>query len=251
LLAAAGVATGAWWAHGPLGVPVVWAALAAAAIAAAANAWNDVADIAIDRRAHPERPLPSGAISARQASRFAWTAALVGLVLSLAAAPALAWFTAAVLVVARGYSPWLKGAGLPGNLVVALLASMPFLYGAWVVGRPRDGALLVVIAAPLHFAREVAKDLDDAEADAPWRRTLPVVYGARGARGIVVAAAVLFLCALVWPAAGAPVFALALVPAVALSLAAAGTAVRGRRGSPGLFKAAMVCAMLAVIAARP
>jgi 4-hydroxybenzoate polyprenyltransferase len=133
----------------------------------------------------------------------------------------------------------------------ALLASMPFLYGAWVVGRPRDGALLVVIAAPLHFAREVAKDLDDAEADAPWRRTLPVVYGARGARGIVVAAAVLFLCALVWPAAGAPVFALALVPAVALSLAAAGTAVRGRRGSPGLFKAAMVCAMLAVIAARP
>jgi geranylgeranylglycerol-phosphate geranylgeranyltransferase len=251
LLAAAGVATGAWWAHGPLGVPVVWAALAAAPIAAAANAWNDVADIAIDRRAHPDRPLPSGAISARQASRFAWTAALVGLVLSLAAAPALAWLTAAVLVVARGYSPWLKGAGLPGNLVVALLASMPFLYGAWVVGRPRDGALLVVIAAPLHFAREVAKDLDDAEADAPWRRTLPVVYGARGARGIVVAAAVLFLCALVWPAAGAPVFALALVPAVALSLAAAGTAVRGRRGSPGLFKAAMVCAMLAVIAARP
>jgi hypothetical protein len=36
-----------------------------------------------------------------------------------------------------------------------------------------------------------------------------------------------------------------------LSIAGAGAAVRGRPGGPTLFKAAMVCAMLAVIAARP
>ena len=251
VLAAGGVAIGAWWAHGPLGASVAWAALAAAAIAAAANAWNDVADVEIDRTAHPDRPIPRGAVSLRDAEWFAWGAASVAVPLALAASPALALLTVPVLMLARAYSPRLKRAGLPGNVAVAVLASLPFLYGAWAVGRPVDGALLAAIAAPLHFAREVAKDLDDAAADAPWRRTLPIVYGARGARWVVVLAAVLFLLALGWPAARAPLFALALVPAVALSLAATGAAVRGRRGSPRLFKAAMVCAMLAVLAARP
>ena len=90
VLAAGGVAIGAWWAHGPLGASVAWAALAAAAIAAAANAWNDVADVEIDRTAHPDRPIPRGAVSLRDAEWFAWGAASVAVPLALAASPALA-----------------------------------------------------------------------------------------------------------------------------------------------------------------
>ena len=251
LLAAAGVAVGAWWAHGPIGVPVAWAGLAAIAITAAANAWNDVADVAIDRVAHPARPLPSGALTPDAASRFAWGAAALALPLAYAAEPALAALTVPVLALAYLYSARLKRAGVLGNAVVAVLASLPFLYGAWAAERPAAGAMLAGIAVPLHFAREIAKDLDDSSADAGWRRTIPLAYGPRTARVAVAVAAVLFLMALTPPAVRAPVFALALVPAVALSLAGAGIAARGRPGSPRLFKAAMVCAMLAVLAARP
>jgi geranylgeranylglycerol-phosphate geranylgeranyltransferase len=251
LLAAGGVAVGAWWAHGTVDAPVLWAGLAAIAITAAANAWNDVADVAIDRRAHPERPLPRGALMPGDATRFAWSSAALAVPLAYAAAPALAALTLPVLALARAYSPLLKRAGLLGNVAVAALASLPFLYGAWAAGRPRAGVLLAAIAMPLHLAREIAKDVDDAAADAPWRRTVPVVHGVRFARLAVGTAAALFLIALVSPATRAPLFALALVPAAALSLAGAGATARGRRGAPMLFKAAMVCAMLAVLVARP
>lgn len=249
--AAAGVAVGAWWAHGRIDGAVMWAAVAAIAITIAANAWNDVADLAIDRIAHPDRPLPLGAVTPREATRLAWFAAVAAVPLAWAALPALALVTAGVLVLARLYSPHLKRLGLLGNVVVAVVASLPFLYGAWAAGHPDRGAVLAGIAVPLHFAREVAKDLDDVAGDAAWRRTLPLVHGARRARLVVALAATGFLLALAWPAARAPLFALALLPAIALSLAGTGAAVRGRRGGPLLFKAAMVCAMLAVIAARP
>lgn len=251
LTAAAGVVVGAWWAHARIGASVGWAAVAAIAITVAANAWNDVADVEIDRIAHPSRPLPAGAMTPRQAMAMAWTAAALSVPLAWLATPGLSVLTLAVLAMARAYSPFLKRSGLAGNLVVAVVASLPFLYGAWAVGQPTRGLALVAIAVPLHLAREVAKDLDDVEGDAAWRRTLPVAHGARRARLVLGAAASTFLLALAWPAARAPLFALALVPAVALSLAATRVAMRGQRGGPTLFKAAMVCAMLAVIAARP
>src|SRR5476649_1331353 len=54
LTAAAGVVVGAWWA-GWGGVenaqPIALAALAAIALTAAANSWNDIADVDIDRLA--------------------------------------------------------------------------------------------------------------------------------------------------------------------------------------------------------
>lgn len=251
LIAAAGVVVGVWWARGEFGGAVAWAALTAVAITVAANAWNDVADLEIDRVAHPTRPLPSGALTPREATWVAWGAAAIAVPLAWLASPRISLLTVAVLAIAYIYSPHLKRTGLPGNAVVAAVASLPFLYGAWAAGHPERGAVLVAIAVPLHFAREVAKDLDDVAGDAEWRRTLPVTHGARRAKMVIAAAAVAFLLALAWPAARAPLFALSLVPAIALSLAGTRAAVRGRRGGPTLFKAAMVCAMLAVIAARP
>jgi geranylgeranylglycerol-phosphate geranylgeranyltransferase len=250
-LAAAGVLVGAWWARAPLDGNVGWAALAAVAITVAANAWNDIADVDIDRVVHPDRPLPRGTLTIRQARAVAWAAAGAAIPLSVIAHPWLGAVTALVLVLAYAYSDHFKRAGLAGNVVVAVLASLPFLYGAWAVGQPARGALLVAIAAPLHFAREVAKDLDDAEGDAPHRRTIPLAGGVPIARAVVALGSAAFLAMLAWPAASSPAFALALVPAAAFALIATGSALRGRRGSPRLFKAAMVCAMLAVIAARP
>jgi geranylgeranylglycerol-phosphate geranylgeranyltransferase len=77
LTAAAGVLVGAWWAGWGSASAIALAALAAIALTATANAWNDLADIEIDRVAHPERPLPSGALTPAAAEQIAMAAATV------------------------------------------------------------------------------------------------------------------------------------------------------------------------------
>jgi geranylgeranylglycerol-phosphate geranylgeranyltransferase len=251
LLAATGVAFGAWWVGWGDGARIALAALGAACLTVTANAWNDLADIDIDRRAHPERPLPSGLVSARAARRLAGTAGVAGVALEAVGAPPLGALSVLVVALMYAYSPWIKRTGLPGNIVVAVLASLPFLYGGWVVGHPRGAIVLVMIAVPLHLAREIAKDLDDAPADAGSRRTLPVSAGVSAAIAVLAVASLAFLLLLVPFATARPRFAAAAIPAAALVLYAVAIAVRGHRGSPLVFKLAMLCTMAAFLTARP
>ncbi|MFN2397257.1 MAG: UbiA family prenyltransferase [Gemmatimonadaceae bacterium] len=247
LMAALGVLVGAWWSAGVVDGGVAYASLAAIALTVAANIWNDVADIEIDRVAHSERPLPNGAVSVGVASAVAWTAAVVAPLLAWIARPALGALSVLVLVLMYAYNTALKCRGVIGNITVAILASLPFLYGAWAVGRPRAGLLLTCIAAPLHFAREMSKDLDDAGADASTRQTVPVAFGQRVARVMLVVSLVLFVAALVPFGVQQPWFSMAIAPTVAISVAAAWIALRGQRGAPALFKVAMLCAMAAFV----
>jgi geranylgeranylglycerol-phosphate geranylgeranyltransferase len=251
LLAGAGVLAGAWWGGGRVTLGVALVTAAAFALTAVANAANDIADIEIDRVAHPERPLASGAIPADAAMRFAIACSAIAMVLTAVVAWWLAALTAAVLAIMWAYSRRLKPQGVPGNLAVALLGSLPFFYGAAAVDEPGKGAVLVAVAAPLHFAREVAKDLDDAAADAPARRTLPVRSGRRTARAAVVTGVVAYAVAVALLATAYPLFALLLVPTIFLAALAVRRLYAERSGAAGLFKGAMVLAIAAlVISAR-
>ena len=251
LIAAAGVLAGAWWARGDLAAGPTWlAVLSAVALTAVANASNDIADVEIDRAAHPERPLPRGELSVRDATVLAVAGAAVGAGAAALLAPALGALAVGVALAMALYSWRIKRAGLPGNLLVALLASLPFLWGAWSAGDPRAAAPLVLLAMPLHLAREIAKDLDDAAADAPVRRTLPVRFGPAVARGALLLALLAFGAVLVPFAGERPRFAIAVLPVVLLVVLGALRALRGERGGPLLLKSAMVCAILSLAAAR-
>jgi geranylgeranylglycerol-phosphate geranylgeranyltransferase len=254
LIAAAGVLVGAWWAGWGDTSAIALASIAAIALTAAANTWNDLADIDIDRIAHPERPLPSGALSRAAAERIGMMAATGAVASASAVTVPLGLATVGVLLLMRLYSPWLKRAGFAGNLVVSVLASLPFLYGSYAAGRWQSGVPLVLLAIPLHLARELAKDLDDREADRSTRRTIPVMAGVHSARAALVAA--LLAGALAFGIGVAPqvksltlMFA-ALMPALAALALATGLALRGRPGSPAYFKLAMACAMAALLVAR-
>jgi geranylgeranylglycerol-phosphate geranylgeranyltransferase len=251
LLSALGVLLGAWWARGYVLAPATLiAAGAAIALTAVANAENDYQDRALDRAAHPARPLPSGALRPVHARITVVVAAVVALALSAALALELAVVTLVIIGVMLAYSRVLKTRGLVGNVTVAVLASLPFAYGAWAVGRPFDAVPLVGVAIPLHLAREIAKDLEDADADAPTRRTLPVTHGAGVARIALLVALGVFVVML-WPLISQrPRLAAFIVPAMLLTGAATVRAWRGRRGSPSLYKAAMACAMASLVLAH-
>ena len=251
IIAAVAVYVGAWWAARDAMRPAtLYAAIAAVALTGYANAFNDLADIAIDRAAHPDRPLPRGAVSPRAVQRLAALLAAAGIAFSFAARPSLGILSVAVVALMTLYSTTLARLPLVGNLCVAVLASLPFFYGAVTVGAARDGIALLGVAAPLHFARELAKSIDDAPADAPYRRTAPLVFG-RGATIALIAAAVALFAwrvfALPFPD---PERRLYVFPAIVVAVVATRRALARRTGSPLLFKTAMLAAMAAIVLAR-
>jgi geranylgeranylglycerol-phosphate geranylgeranyltransferase len=251
LIAAAGVVVGAWWAGGANSGHVALMAVTAILFGAAANAWNDYDDAEIDAVAHPSRPIPSGRLTRREAVTFAVRSVFLAQLL-----PAFVslWLFVVSMVVGNTimyYGFAFKRTGLPGNLTVAILASLPFLYGAWAAGNPRAGLVLVAIAAPLHFAREIAKDIDDAPGDLGHRRTVPIRWGLKTANALILVALVAFAVQIVPIARAWPRFAIGIVPALALLVYAASRSFRGAPGAPRAFKAAMICAMAALVIARP
>jgi 4-hydroxybenzoate polyprenyltransferase len=232
---------------GARGAGVAWslavlaAAVAAMCLSVVANAFNDYDDRAIDAMIHPSRPLPSGTLTPEAALRIVAIGAVGGIVFSALARPVLALVSIGVIGVMLAYGRIKSRWGIAGNATVAVLGSMPFLYGAWAAGRPLVGAALLVIASPLHFAREVAKDIDDIDGDRGRRRTLPIVAGVGLARAVQFAAACVFCGA--W-------FAFMdrrwiALPALVLALVAACW------GMPAIYKAAMAVAMIAYYVSPP
>jgi 4-hydroxybenzoate polyprenyltransferase len=255
VLAVAAVVAGACWAAGrgvwPATGPVLWACGAAAGLVLAANAWNALEDRAIDAHAHPERPIPSGAAGAADAIALTITGAGAALGCSAAVAPWLAGVSAGVLALSLVYSRLKAWCGPTANLVAATLASLPFLYGAWAAGAPARALPLVAVALPVHLAREIAKDVDDAGADQPFRRTLPITAGLAWARGAVVVTTGIALIALALFVAHWARTAWGIVPAaVACAYGAARTAA-GRSGGPAWYKLGMAGAVAGVLAGLP
>jgi geranylgeranylglycerol-phosphate geranylgeranyltransferase len=252
LLSVAGVVLGAWWVTGRPNQPetIVMAGVAIL-LTAFANADNDVQDYDIDRIAHPGRPLPSGALSLQTARVIVGLAASAALVLSALLGGAVTLAAVGVIAAMTLYNRGVKAHGVPGNIIVAIVASLPFVFGAWSAGNAGAGVPMFLVAVPLHFAREIAKDLDDVTGDASHRRTLPLRVGAGTARLVVVTSVALFVVALAPFAVRRPAFAIVALPAVALCLLAAWRVLSGRRGTARLLKSAMVVAMVAfVLSAR-
>ncbi len=254
VIAAAGVAVGGFLVQGRLGwpEPLVWALAAAMGLGAAGNVANDVADLDADRINRPDRPLPSGALTVRAARLTGGIAGGAGLTAAWLAGPVPFAIGLAALAVMLVYSPLLKPRGLAGNLAVSVVASTPLVFGAAASGWWRAGLVPAAIAAILHFAREVVKDLGDVAGDrAIARRTLPVAHGA--AAGFVAAAGALIVFV---PASLAPWFAgwygrryALTVLALDLGLAVLITRLLGRRlaGAATALKAAMIVGLAALV----
>ena len=241
MLAAAGVLVGARGAGVTWSPPVLAAALAAVCLGAVANAFNDYDDRAIDAVIHPSRPLPSGALTTGTALRAVAIAAIGGVAFSALARPILGVVSIAVIAVMLIYGRVKAHWGLAGNAIVAVLASLPFLYGAWAAGTPGAGLVLVGIATPMHFAREIAKDIDDMEGDRGRRQTLPIVAGVGVARAVAIVATAVFIGAWIVFMNGRWI----AWPAVVLALAGA------YWGMPAIYKGAMAVAMIGYYVSRP
>jgi len=156
------------------------ACLSGSIIAAGANSINDYFDLEIDRINKPRRPLPSGRITTRQAWAFSMVCFLVGIAISAgihATGFAIALLSSIALYV---YSWKLKGTVIWGNLTVALITGLAFVYGGLALGRIRQSLILGVFSFFFNFAREIIKDIEDQTGDrSNGVVTFPIRYGDR------------------------------------------------------------------------
>jgi geranylgeranylglycerol-phosphate geranylgeranyltransferase len=183
---------------------ILLAAASTALVTAGGNVLNDLEDIEGDRVNHPTRPLVTGEISVGGARIIAIGLFAAGIEVALPVifvAPLVGVILTVALGAMLAYELRLKAAGFGGNLVVAALTGLVFLYGGAAGG---DALVLVPFAAMAFLAtasREVIKDMEDVAGDV-GRTTLPKTHGlplsAAVARATVGAAIVLSFVPLFW-----------------------------------------------------
>lgn len=161
----------------------------------ASMAINDYYDRSIDAINEPNRPIPSGAISPKQALVYAsfltvagFLAAFLTNLHSLVIA-VFSWIVFALYAI-KG-----KQRGLLGNFLVSICVAIPFVYGSFVVGKgfETNTALFTLMAFLSNTGREVTKGIVDVEGDRTQNiRTVAVAYRAKIA---AIVASVFFISA--------------------------------------------------------
>jgi geranylgeranylglycerol-phosphate geranylgeranyltransferase len=139
-------------------------------VCAYSMAVNDIYDLDVDRINRPERPLPIGRVSIKEASGLAYAVLAIGIACSaLSLYPLAVVIAAAYALLSWLYNSKAKKTGLPGNLIVASSLAIPFIYGGVVAGGSIGGSLLLMMALTAFFSgvgREVVKAMADVEGDA-------------------------------------------------------------------------------------
>jgi len=259
LIAAAGVLAGGWIALGAVRLPTLlcFAALSGLALGAAGNAWNDICDQGADRlnRAPEQRPLTAGGIGRGSADLLVFLGAVFGVIAAALVSGRQVIAALAALAVMLAYSPLLKPRPGAGNVAVALIAGLPPFYGALAVGVPEAGIVPWVLAAWLHLAREIVKDVEDEAGDRSiGRRTLPIVVGRRPAQVVAAGVALLFVPAsLLLPRVagyGGAYFLIALPAQMAVLIAATWLILGRVERVSVLLKTSMVVGLVALVAGK-
>ena len=159
---------------------LIIAVLIGASMTAGANAINDVFDVEIDRVNRPDRPIPAGLVTAPQAV-WVWgitttVAVLLGILLPLVSS----LIVTSAAVVLYVYSAYLKRTVLAGNVIVAAMIALAFVFAASVVNNVVWSVVPALFGFLTTYAREIVKDVEDMEGDrVHGAATMPVRFGVR------------------------------------------------------------------------
>jgi len=176
---------------------LVYGAVTAFTLTGAAMAVNDYYDFDIDKINEPKRPLPSGAVSMREALVLTGVLTAIGLVFAFVISLYCLLFAFAAWVIMVAYTTVGKRSGFAGNLLVSACVAAPFLYGSLVaVNTIRFNILLFASMAFLsNTGREIAKGIVDVQGDSAHNiRTLAVSFGDRKAAFAAAACFVFAVC---------------------------------------------------------
>lgn len=146
---------------------------------AGANTLNDYFDYKIDKINRPDRAISSGLVLRNHAIIFSLFAFILGTLFALQLnmnSQLVAVGVSLPLII--GYNAKLKNFPLIGNIVVALILSLSFIYAGFVFDNIKPLIIPALLAFGLTLIREIVKDMADVIGDkAVALKTFPIIYG--------------------------------------------------------------------------
>lgn len=150
----------------------------AALIGSGGNIINDILDLKTDKINRPDRPLPSGELTTKTATRLYIFCKLSGVFLASIAGILPAVIAGATSFALFFYSYSFKSIPLIGNITVALLTGLVFIFGASAVDNYDNALFPFIFSFLINLIREIVKDIEDVPGDAKSGiTTFPVVFG--------------------------------------------------------------------------
>jgi geranylgeranylglycerol-phosphate geranylgeranyltransferase len=179
---------------------ILLAAISAALTVAAGNVVNDFYDKVSDKINHPERPLAKGIISDNETwiAYFAFTLLAVLISANInQVAFAIVVLTSVLLYL---YSIRLKRIPLLGNITIAYLTGLAFVYGGVAVNNVNAAYIPAVFAFMINLIRELIKDIQDMEGDKKVGLiTFPIKFGTRFTNILITALTVTLIAFTFYP----------------------------------------------------
>jgi geranylgeranylglycerol-phosphate geranylgeranyltransferase len=189
---------------------------------------NDIYDVEIDKINRPERPIPRGSITLKQAKKLYAGTLSLGIVTSLfhTILFSLSIFVV-ILAISFGMIGWIyaargKKSGFLGNITVGISFSIGLIYGALLNGPtlPHYIYLFFLTSFFLLVSREIIKDCEDIEGDKKESaNTLAIEIGLKKAKLISIISQILaiifFVTSFFTPIINPILFLILMIPGIA------------------------------------
>jgi len=162
---------------------LLFAFLTSFSLTAASMVGNDYYDRKIDAINEPNRPIPRGDVTPKQALLFAFALSLIAIIAAYATNLPSLIVASIALIISITYITKGKSTGLPGNFLVSATVVIPFIYGGLAVGQLQTSTLLfVAIVFFSNTGREITKGIVDVEGDKSHNiNTVAVAYSEKNA----------------------------------------------------------------------
>jgi 4-hydroxybenzoate polyprenyltransferase len=160
--------------------PIIFTIITVCCFTAGGNVLNDIWDVKADVVNQPQRPIPSGQISLSEAIGLMLMCFSLGIgsVLMLSFESKI-FALGIVLPLLILYTPILKRIPLIGNLAIASLLGMVFIFTELALTHTVEIMIIpALLAFGLTLIRELVKDISDIEGDIQINaQTFPIVFG--------------------------------------------------------------------------
>ncbi|AFH48341.1 4-Hydroxybenzoate polyprenyltransferase [Ignavibacterium album JCM 16511] len=179
---------------------LILASIVAAIVAASGNVINDYFDIEIDKISHPDRPLAKGVIKSSNALWFYFFLNLIALFISYFLYLKLFAITILASAILFLYSFHIKKIPLIGNITVASLTAIAFLFGGLAVNNIKASVVPAVFAFMINLIRELVKDSEDIDGDKSDNViTFPIKYGFEKTKYLILALTIVLIIFTFYP----------------------------------------------------
>ena len=164
--------------NGPISF-VIFGVIVVMFYTAGANTLNDYFDYKIDKINRPDRAISSGLVLRSHALIFSLFAFIIGTLFALQLNKNSQLVSIGIsLPLIIGYNAKLKNFPLIGNIVVALILSLSFIYAGFIFDNIKPLIIPAVLAFGLTLIREIVKDMADVIGDnSVGLKTFPIIYG--------------------------------------------------------------------------